>query len=53
MPELLSHSELTLIVMKSCSHKNTLPRWLFSEQVCITTNVSGRKKQQLDQKIIS
>ena len=56
MPELLSQSELTLIFMKSCSRKNMsvhLTRWLFSEQVRMTSNVSGRKKRQLDPKIIS
>ena len=51
MSELLSQNELTLIFMKSCSHKNMsvhLTRQLFSEQVCMTSNVSGHKEQQLD-----
>ena len=56
MMGLLSQNELTLIFMRSCSCKNMcvhLTRRLFSEKVRMTSNVSGRKKRQLDPKIIS
>ena len=56
IPELLTPSELTPIFMKSCSRKNMsvhLTRRLFSEKVRMTSNVSGRKKRQLDPKIIT
>ena len=66
MMGLLSQNELTLIFMRSCSRKNMcvhLTRRLFSEKVrdiCRApagalqiSNVSGRKKRQLDPKIIS
>lgn len=56
IPELLPQSEVTLIFMKSCLRKNMsvhLTRRLFSEQVRMTSNVSGRNKRQLDPKVMS
>ena len=53
--DLLSHSQLTQIFMKSCSRKNMavlMTRQLFSPEVRMSSNVSGRKKKQLDPKII-
>ena len=53
--QLLPESELTLIFMKSCSRRNMcvhLTRQLFTKQVRKTSNVSGRNKQKLDQRII-
>ena len=50
MPELSTHSELTLTFMESCSLKNTsahLTRWLFSEQIHITSNTTGHKNTHL------
>ena len=47
MPELLPQNELTMIFMKSCSRKNMsvhLTRRLFSEEVRMTSNVSGCNK---------
>ena len=54
--DLLSRSELTQIFMKSCSRKNMavlMTRRLFSPEVRMSSNVSGRKKKKLDPKIIN
>ena len=53
--DLLSWSELTQIFMKSCSRKNMailMTRRLFSTEVRMSSNVSGRKKKKLDPRII-
>ena len=51
--DLLSHSQLTQIFMKSSSRKNMavlMTRQLFSPEVQMSLNVSGHKKKQLDPK---
>ena len=53
--DLLSRSDLTQIFMKSCSRKNMavlMTRKLFSEEIRMSSNVAGRKKKQLDPKVI-
>ena len=53
--DLLSRSELTQIFIKSCSRKNMavlMTRRLFSAEVRMSSNVSGRKKKKLDPRII-
>ena len=53
--EYLSQSELTQIFMKSCSRKNMavlLTRRLFSQEIRMSSNVSGRNKKQLNPQVM-
>ena len=53
--EYLSRSQLTQIFMKSCSRKNMavlMTRKLFTEEVRMSSNVSGRNKIKLNPQIM-
>ena len=53
--EYLSQSELTQVFMKSCSRKNMavlMTRRLFSQEIRMSSNVSGRNKKQLNPQVM-